>query len=520
MVRKDSEDKELKMHTIQLKLKTTSYDEQQLVKRFYAISHIHNVLVKHAKKCLKKLGYDKDYQHLKDEYIKFLKATKDKKKLTKEENAYKKQLSDSLNGIVRSYGLSEYSFQSYIKVCGEQFRKCVSSLQVQKEATRVWSGVREYIYGKGKNVHFKKYEDFDTIGGKNNTNGAKFDKDTLTVSWLGLELKCKLPKDSTYAAEALSHDIKYCDIKRMMFDNGWHYYVIIYLDGDAPHKIQKAGDKYNTMGIDIGTSTIAAVSEDKVILRELAPDSRDYNKKIIKLQRQLDTSRRMSNPSKYDEDGTCKKGNHDKWKFSKSYFKKKRRLKTLYRKKSAYIKQSHEELTAELLSDSIYFIVEDMSFKGLQKKSAKTERQEKLSDVKNKDGTVRRVHKYKRKKRFGHSLNNRAPAELIAILTRKAEMYGGDVYKVRTKDFKASQYDHTTGECVKHKLVDRIKQIGGHTVQRDLYSAFLLRNSNTGLTAPDRDKCIYGFDDFLKMQDGLIDDMKQKNISMKWCFGF
>lgn len=161
-----------------------------------------------------------------------------------------------------------------------------------------------------------------------------------------------------------------------------------------------------------------------------------------------------------------------------------------------------------------------MSFKGLQKKSAKTERQEKLSDVKNKDGTVRRVHKYKRKKRFGHSLNNRAPAELIAILTRKAEMYGGGVYKVRTKDFKASQYDHTTGECVKHKLVDRIKQIGGHTVQRDLYSAFLLRNSNTGLTAPDRDKCIYGFDDFLKMQDGLIDDMKQKNISMKWCFGF
>ena len=90
MVRKDSEDKELKMHTIQLKLKTTSYDEQQLVKRFYAISHIHNVLVKHAKKCLKKLGYDKDYQHREDEYIKFLKATKDKKKLTKEENAYKK----------------------------------------------------------------------------------------------------------------------------------------------------------------------------------------------------------------------------------------------------------------------------------------------------------------------------------------------------------------------------------------------------------------------------------------------
>ena len=125
------------MHTVRLLLATTEHDEYVIDKRFHAVSHIHNVLVKHARKCLKKLSYDKEYQALKKEYSAML--AKDRN--SKDDAARRKQISRRMSAIVRDYGLSEYSFQAYIKVCGRQFRKCLSSSQVQKEATRVWLGV-------------------------------------------------------------------------------------------------------------------------------------------------------------------------------------------------------------------------------------------------------------------------------------------------------------------------------------------------------------------------------------------
>ena len=73
---------------------------------------------------------------------------------------------------------------------------------------------------------------------------------------------------------------------------------------------------------------------------------------------------------------------------------------------------------------------------------------------------------------------------------------------------------------IKTELGDRHKDIGGHEIQRDLYSAFLLKNSNEGLTQPDREKCIYGFEKFIKQHDNLINEMKENNVSMKQCFGF
>ena len=504
------------MHTVQLLLKTTAYDRQVMEKRFHAVSHVHNVLVKHAKKCLIRLNHDKEYLSAKAEYGVLLK----KNKLSKKEEALKKHLSATMNAHTKQYGLSEHAFQSYIKVCGKRFCKCLSSQQVQKEATRVWRGVEDVLFGDGDDIHFKKYRKFSTIGGKSNTNGAKFRAESLLVEWIGLKLQCKLPKDNPYVMESLNADVSYCEIKRMMFPNGWHYYVIVYLKGDAPHKLSKVGSKYNITGIDIGTSTVAAVSDDMATLKELAPNCESYNKRIKQLSKHLDNSRRAYNPDKYNPDGTINKANHNRWVYTKTYFKNLDRLKSLYRQKAAYIKQSHEQMANELLANSITFIVENMSFKGLQRRPKSTERQDGATDIIQKDGSVKQVHKFKRKKCFGKSLNNRSPAKFITILGRKAALYGGKVDKVKTKDFKASQYDHVEDTYTKMKLRERYKYIGDYKVQRDLYSAFLLKNSNADHSKPDRDKCIYGFGKFLELQNHLIDEMMKNNISMKQCFGF
>ena len=309
-------------------------------------------------------------------------------------------------------------------------------------------------------------------------------------------------------------------IQRKMFPNGWHYYVVLYLKGNAPKKITQNGNMGNITGIDIGTSTVAAVSDDLLMLKELAPKCHEYNRKIKKVSKHMDLSLRALNPGKYKTDGTIDRNNHDRWVYSTTYLKNRDLLKTLYRKKSAYIKQSHEEMIKELIRDSSFFVVEKMSFRGLQKKAKKTERSEKTSDIRQKDGTTKQIHKYKRKKRFGKSLNNRAPAEFIEILTKKAELYGGAVYKVDTMKFKASQCDHVSDTYTKHSIHDRERNIDGNTVQRDLYSAFLLKNTDNDLEHTDRDKCIYEFDRFLKQHNELITEMKHQNISMKQCFGF
>ena len=67
---------------------------------------------------------------------------------------------------------------------------------------------------------------------------------------------------------------------------------------------------------------------------------------------------------------------------------------------------------------------------------------------------------------------------------------------------------------------ERSKQIGDTTVQRDLYSAFLLSNTDASLEYSDRERCSAGFEKFVKLHDGLIAQMKTSGISRKSCFGF
>jgi len=375
------------------------------------------------------------------------------------------------------------------------------------------------MFSNGKTVHFKKYEQFKTISGKSNESGAIFNLETLTVKWNGLVLKCKAPdKNNSYAWEALKGQIKYCDIERKMFPNGWHYYASIVISGNPPKKLKNTGTK--TMGLDLGVSTIAAVTDDTAFLEELAPDKEKYNKAISEIQKAMDRSKRISNPDKFNDDGTVKKGSKKKWIYSNRYQKNKRRLKYIYRKKSAYIKQFHEILANRLIAESLYIITEDMNFAALKKKAKKTERSTKAVKVKSKAGIVKLVRKFKRKKRFGKSISNRCPSKFLSILERKCILYGGMVVKVNTIKFKASQYDHSDDTYIKVRLIDRDKKVGEYKVQRDLYSAYLLKNSNTELTKPNRKECIDGFEKFVQIQNALISELNSKGVSMKQCFGF
>ena len=504
------------IHTVQLLLKPSKYECQEIDRRFHALAHLHNVCVKHARKCMIRLQHDKQYSEALQLYHELLK----KEKLSKKEKSQKSELSKKLEDRRIELGLSKAALERYLKVCGKRFSKLLSSQQVQTEADRVWSGVAKCLFENGKGLHFKKYMDFDTIGGKSNKNGARFDRDTMYVNWIGLSLKCYLPKSENsvaYVWESLKGEISYCNIKRLMFSGGWRYYAEIVIRGNAPTRVSIGT---STMGIDPGVSTIAGVSEDACVLEELAPNAIRYEKRIQKISQSMDRSRRISNPNKYNEDGTINRSNRDPWKHSKNYVKMRRLLKSLYRKKHAYIIDSHRELCNKLITIARYFPVEKMHFQALQKRAKETKRQEKKTEVKQKDGTVKVIQKYKRKKRFGSSINRRAPARFLLELERKVEAVGGVYAEVDTKKFKASQYNHVTDTYEKIPLSQREKEIGKRKVQRDLYSAFLIRNADLDFKYPDREKCEYEFEYFADMQEQLILKMQESGLSMRQCFGF
>ena len=96
---------------------------------------------------------------------------------------------------------------------------------------------------------------------------------------------------------------------------------------------------------------------------------------------------------------------------------------------------------------------------------------------------------------------------LNQIIENKFQQYKGFIIEVNSKEYKASQYDHTTEQATKCKLSDRSKSIGEHLVQRDLYSAFLLYNM-LDINEIDFQKCKQNFNDFLEKQKLVINRIK------------
>ena len=57
-------------------------------------------------------------------------------------------------------------------------------------------------------------------------------------------------------------------------------------------------------------------------------------------------------------------------------------------------------------------------------------------------------------------------------------------------------------------------------VQRDLYSAFLIKNSDSTLMRADKNKCNKNFKRFVYYHNECIEKVRQENTDRLSCFGF
>lgn len=478
-----------KTHTpsfvLSLKLNTSEQIVRVLGKRFLYGCRIYNCLVKHARKQLSKMRFDSEYKMLMEQYY-ALKG--DKPAIKKQRTVIGKQLSD----IRLSYGLSEYQFHTFVKEQQHKYARDIDSNTSQKIATAVWHAVEKVLYGNGKCLHFKKYDEFYSMEGKNNATGIRYKNGRLY--WNGLCICVQHDKDDLYECLALQKRVKYCRIKRIVLGTRYHYYLELVLEGFPPAKHVIGTGK---IGIDIGTSTIAVVSDnDYCRLDELAKEADSIEKEKRVMLRKLDRSRHAMNPDNYNSDGTVKKGRL-KWKQSHTYRKLYMKYKSLCRKRAAIVKQSHEALANEILEYGDVIRVEKMSFIGLARRTKEIKR--------NPDG------KYISRKRFGKSIQSRAPSMFLNIINRKLGYIGKELIYVDTVKFRASQYNHIEDTYIKSNLSNRYKIIGNHKVQRDLYSAFLIMNSNDTNDNTDRLRCLETFKSFCRMHDDYIRELLNSN---------
>jgi putative transposase len=389
-----------------------------------------------------------------------------------------KARNDAFKAANEQYGFSEYALHDFVKPVrlNAGWKDRLSAQEAQKIASRVFKAVSEYAFGARGKPRFKGINrPLHSLEGKQNTTGIRFRKELGIVEWSGLILPV-IAKDTDYINQALQNKTKYCRIVWKNLNGQKRFYVQLMQEGKAPNRELFVADGVE-VGLDIGPSTIAVVSEQAVGLETFAPSVVQPWAEVKRLQRKLDHSRRATNPTNYNANGTIKKGVKLVWKQSSRYQQHKTKLATTERKLTAARKRDHGELVNKILAQGNVIKTETISHKGFQKN-------------------------------FGRSAKVKASGLFFSHLTRKAESAGGKVIELNTRELAMSQYDHVSDARTKKPLSQRHHNLGDGVccVQRDMYSAFLALNASEDTHNPHQLKQSWSAVEPLLRRTGLCVD--------------
>ena len=349
----------------------------------------------------------------------------------------------SASGEARTqHGFSEYALHAYAQQFGHSWLgEHLDSLVIQTLATRAYRAANRLLVGKARRVRFKGRHQLDTVEGKTNTSGLRWRG--TRIEWKGLELlgaagsarsgagprarlpgEVRAPGPPQARASGTASTPSWCA-------RGTPY--------QKPQHHLGSG----IVGLDLGPSAIAVVSEQAALLQAFCPEVAPDAKALRRLDRQLDRQRRANNPANYDERGRVKRGKQ-RWKVSKRQRQVQARRRELHRKLAATRKRSHGQLAHRVLGMGSAFHLEQLSYRAWQKT-------------------------------YGKSVQRCAPGMFVERLSRLAASAGGTVVLINAWRARLSQTCHCGR--IKKKARSQRWQVCpcGASAQRDLFSAYLAR---------------------------------------------
>lgn len=468
---------------VTLRLKTKLYQEEKLDKLFEVARQMYN---KHLHECFRRyrqLQCDKEWSQFK--HLPF--TDKNRK------NKYKEK--------IKEFGLTEYTLSKEFTTPMNKYYSTIIPSQVgQKINKNVFQHFNEHILWSNHKMYYKRYGKFNSVEGASNS-GLSFKNNKIIYGTRKMNSKViidpEINKNDTYMEDALKRKVKYVRLLKDVHKGKHVYHAQIVLEG-LPPILPDIG--LGRIGIDIGPSTIAYVSNEQAHIQTLAPSVDNIEKRIKSLQRKLERSKRKMNPQNYNDNGTIKKGRRE-WFFSNHYKKTLSILHDLQCKNKNKRKLDHEILSKEIIKQGNIVLVEKMNWKGLVKRSKETKINEKTG-------------KYQSKSRYGKSISNRAPSMLLNLINQKLSYHGNELYEIKTIDVKASQYHHDIDKYIKDdsKLSKRWKEINGEKVQRDLYSAFVIQSvSESDLKTINKEELVNNYNSFKTNHNIEIDRIRNSN---------
>lgn len=339
------------------------------------------------------------------------------------------------------HGFGEYASHTYAQQFGHAWLgEHLDSLVIQTLASRAYRAANRLLLGQARRVRFKGRHQLDTVEGKTNTSGLRWCADRL--EWKGLVLLARLDRRDLVQAHGLACPVKYVRLVRRKLGERNRFYAQLVCQGTPLQKPQHQLGS-GIVGLDLGPSAIAVVSERAAILQPFCPEVAPDAKVLRRLDRQLDRQRRANNPANYDERGRVKRG-RKRWKASKRQRKVQARRRELYRKLAATRKRSHGQLAHRVLALGNTFHLEQLSYRAWQKT-------------------------------YGKSVQLCAPGMFVERLSRLAVRAGGTIVSINAWRARLSQTCH----CGRVKKKARSQRWHvcpcGASAQRDLFSASLAR---------------------------------------------
>ena len=471
-------------YVVSLKLDLSESIENRLEKSFNIANSAYNETLSFGLRRFEALKQNVDYQELLESRRLALEAiakSKKTKKTIKDLTQQVKRYDKTLFELRKSYSLTEYDLSKHLshqrRKAGSPYKQ-LASCEIQVIAGQAYKTLEKVLFYQIKphKARFRSKFDLD-VSYRNcvNTTGTRLKPSDR----VGIAYRLYIHKKSTFVdipdkafnryqqiSLLRSEKIKYVQIIRKTIRGTKVYYLQIVCQGFPPSKVTK-GD--GVVGIDPGISTVAFASSSEVALVDLVPKNIAQKEKLLKrLDRRIESSRRVNNRECYKENGTIKKGARFK-RPSKRQLRLRTRRRNVYRSLSEERRKIQGQLVNHLVSQASSIKIEELNVKWFQKRSR---------DIRINPKTNRPYSK----KRYGKAIFRAAPSAFRSALETKALRLGIDFEVISPRNVKPSQYNHMTQTFEKKSLSTRVYDLSDDYlgVQRDLYSAFLIAHIENG----------------------------------------